>query len=312
MMVALGITFGLGAGAIDAGLNTYVASNFGEGLMQWLHASYGIGITLGPIIMTVGLNSLHTWRMGYAVVGTFQLLLGASFLFTLPLWRQKESHAGVDKPKRLTDYKTSYLETFGEPRVWLSALLFFLYTGAEVALGAWAYTLLTESRGIAPSLAGLWTGSYWATFTVGRMLAGIYTRHIGLHTLVRGSLTGALIGVVLLWWNPSDMVSLAGIGLTGFAIAPIFPALMSGTSQRVGPRFAVNTIGMEMSAAGIGSAAIPGLIGVLAKQTSLEVIPVCLMALFLVLLIGYSLSMLLKSRLEPEEKQDIKPVKVEP
>ena len=56
MMVLLGVVAGLGAGAIDAGLNTYVAAHFGEGLMQWLHASYGIGVTLGPIIMTIALD----------------------------------------------------------------------------------------------------------------------------------------------------------------------------------------------------------------------------------------------------------------
>ena len=56
MMVLLGVVAGLGAGAIDAGLNTYVAAHFGEGLMQWLHASYGVGVTLGPIIMTIALD----------------------------------------------------------------------------------------------------------------------------------------------------------------------------------------------------------------------------------------------------------------
>ena len=62
MMVLLGVFAGLGAGAIDAGLNTYVAAHFGEGLMQWLHASFGVGVTFGPIIMTVALTQLNSWR----------------------------------------------------------------------------------------------------------------------------------------------------------------------------------------------------------------------------------------------------------
>src|SRR5512137_2097508 len=77
MMVLLGVVAGLGAGAIDAGLNTYVAAHFGAGLMQWLHASYGIGVTLGPIIMTTALAVLNSWRAGYRVVGGFQLALAA-------------------------------------------------------------------------------------------------------------------------------------------------------------------------------------------------------------------------------------------
>jgi fucose permease len=165
MMVLLGVFAGLGAGAIDAGLNTYVASHFGEGLMQWLHACYGIGVTLGPIIMTIALTTLNSWRVGYRVVGGFQLALAACFVLTLPMWDKKETSVRSEEPKRLTDYKTPMGETLRQPQVWLSVLLFFLYCGAEVSLGTWTYSLLVESRGIAPAVAGLWAGSYWATFT---------------------------------------------------------------------------------------------------------------------------------------------------
>jgi fucose permease len=194
MMVLLGTVAGLGAGAIDAGLNTYVAANFGEGLMQWLHASYGIGVMLGPIIMTVALTRLNSWRAGYITVGLFQLGLAACFVLTLPMWRQQAVPAEAERPKSLTDYETPLGATLRQPRVWLSMLLFFLYTGTEFTLGLWTYTLLTEGRGIAPQAAGLLAGSYWATFTMGRVLAGLYARRVGANTLVQGSLIGALLG----------------------------------------------------------------------------------------------------------------------
>jgi fucose permease len=292
MMVVLGVMAGLGAGAIDAGLNTYVAAHFGEGLMQWLHASYGIGVTLGPIIMTIALTAVNSWRAGYDTVGGFQLLLAACFVLTLPMWLDKDSRLETEeKPKRLTDYQTPFGETLHHPQVWVSILMFFLYTGAEVSLGVWAYTLLTESRGILSEAAGLVTGSYWLMFTVGRVLAGLYAKRVSLHTIVQVSVVGAGLGAVLLWWNPAATVSLVGVALIGFAIAPIFPALVSGTSQRVGARYAANTIGMQMSAAGLSAAAIPSLVGVLARRTSLEVIPVCLFALFALLFALYWLSM---------------------
>src|SRR5512143_2684284 len=100
MMVLLGVFAGLGAGAIDAGLNTYVATHFGEGLMQWLHACWGIGITLGPIIMTVGLTSLNTWHFGYRVVGGFQIALATCFVLTLAMWRQSQATGGSEATKR--------------------------------------------------------------------------------------------------------------------------------------------------------------------------------------------------------------------
>ncbi|HRT32395.1 MAG TPA: MFS transporter, partial [Anaerolineae bacterium] len=204
---------------------------------------------------------------------------------TLSMWNQEETSPTVEQPQqRLTDYKTPMSETLRQPRVWLSVLLFLFYTGAEVTLGTWVYTLLTESRGVDPTAAGFWTGSYWAMFTVGRVLAGLYTRHVRANTLVRGSLSAALGGVLLLLWNPAPVANLIAVAVCGFAIAPIFPALVSGTSQRVGERFAANTIGMQIAGGGLGGAIVPAIAGVLARQFSLEVIPLWLVGLFVALL----------------------------
>ena len=294
MMVLLGVVAGLGAGAIDASLNTYVASNFGEGIMQWLHAFWGVGITIGPIIMTLGLTTFNTWRFGYRVVGGFQILLAVGFVLTLAMWTQQHApsskSAETETEKRLTDYKTPMRETLRQPQVWLSVVLFFMYTGAESSLGTWTYTLLTESRGVNLTLAGFLAGSYWFTFTIGRIVAGMFARRVGVNKLVLGGLAGALLGAALLVWNPSITANVVAVALIGLSIAPIFPAMMSGTPMRVGNHYAANTIGMQIAATGFGTAVIPSLMGVLARQISLEVIPVCLLAVYAGLLGFYLLA----------------------
>jgi fucose permease len=268
--------------------------------MQWLHACYGIGATSGPLIMTYALNTYQSWRIGYLTVSMFQLLLAVCFTLTLPMWRRDDQLIDIEKPKRLTDYRTPLTATLRQPRVWLSLLLFFLYTGAEVALGTWVYTLLTESRGIQPELAGLLVGSYWGFFTIGRVIAGMYVERIGVNRLVLGGLIVALAGAALLWWNPIPAANLMAVAVIGFAIAPIFPGFVSGTSRRVGVRFAVNTIGMQMTAAALGASSIPSLMGVLARHVTLEVIPVCLTALYMLQIGLYWLSQYyLSPRVEP-------------
>ena len=289
-MVALGVFAGLGAGGIDAGLNTYIATHFGEGLMQWLHASWGVGTTTGPLIMTLGLTTYNTWRFGYRVVGSFQIALAVAFVLTLAMWSQVGSASSGGEEKKLTDYKTPMGETSRQGHVWLCLLLFFLYVGAESALGTWTYTLLTESRGVDKALAGFFTGSYWFTFTIGRILAGLVARRVGVNKLVLGGLGGARLGAVLLIWNPFTLVNVVAVALIGVSIAPIFPAMMSGTRTRVGDRFAANTIGMQMAATGLGTVVIPSTMGVLARHISLEVIPVCLLAVYIGLLTVYFLA----------------------
>lgn len=290
LIVALGVVGGLGAGAIDAGINTYIASEHGEGLMQWLHASFGIGVTLGPIIMTAGINLFQTWRTGYLVVGSAQIALAACFAVTAGMWKREDGSAKQEEDKRLLDYKTSMRETIRQVGVWVSIMLFFIYVGVELTLGHWSYSLLTESRGIAPQTAGLLAGGYWGMFTVGRVLAGLYAQKAGTDLLLRGSILSALAGALLLLWNPSDTVSLIGIAVVGFSIAPIFPALVSSTGRRVSARHAANTIGMQISAAGLGGALLPGLAGALARRISLEVIPVFLVSLIVLLLVLYFVS----------------------
>ena len=290
MMVSLGVAAGLGAGAIDAGLNTYVASHFGEGLMQWLHASFGFGVTLGPIIMTAALTTFNSWRFGYRVVGAAQLLLALSFLLTVRMWRDDDIPHEQERERRLTDYGTPFRETLQQPVVWLNLLLFFLYTGAEFSFGSWTYSLLTLSRNIPVEIAGLWAGSYWATFTIGRILAGVLTRHFGMGNLLKTGFLAALAGSVLLWWNPFPQASILAVSVIGFAIAPIFPGLVSGTSARVGEHHAANTIGMQIAAAGFGGAVVPSLAGVLAENISLEAIPVYLVIVFLILITVYAVA----------------------
>jgi fucose permease len=199
------------------------------------------------------------------------------------MWGKNTGSAHEDESPRLTDYKTTISETLRQPAVWMSLLMFFIYTGVEASFGNWTYSLLTLSRHVSTEVAGLWSGSYWATFTIGRILAGLLTRRLGGKNLLAAGLLSATAGAALLWWNPFPTASIVAVSIIGFALAPIFPGLVSATGSRVGDHHAANTIGMQISAAGFGAAVIPGLAGLLAQNISLEVIPVYLTGLFVVL-----------------------------
>src|SRR5215212_8916981 len=87
VVVSVGVLAGLGGGAIDAGLNSYVALSHSPRLLSWLHACFGLGAATGPAIMSAVLEAGHPWRLGYAIVGAGQLLLGLCFLLTRGQWQ---------------------------------------------------------------------------------------------------------------------------------------------------------------------------------------------------------------------------------
>jgi len=166
-------------------------------------------------------------------------------------------------------------------------LLFFFYVGSEVTMGTWVYSLLTEGRGIDPQLAGYFAGSYWFTFTIGRILAGLLTQKVNIRTLVKICIVAALLAGVVLGLNLGMWVNLAAVAVIGFAFAPIFPGLMSGTPGQVGQQHSNNTIGMQAAAGTLGGTTLTSLVGVLARKFSLEVVPPAMIAFLACLLVGY-------------------------
>ena len=276
---------GLGAGAIDAGINTYVAKYHSSRMMQWLHASFGVGITSGPLIMTVGISMTSRWQSGYFVVSIAIAILATVFYVTKSMWIGITASGSEDQH---AEPEASLFETLKTIPAQLSMLIFFLYTGVELGLGMWTYSLLTESRGVAPEVAGFVTGSYWGMFTIGRIIAGLYSRRIADRKLIYLSVSLALLGIGLLMTNSGQLTSILGIGLAGFAIAPIFPGLVSHTASRVGRIHHANSIGLQIAAAGFGITIVPSLAGVLAKNFGLEAIPLYLLTVLSLMLLVFA------------------------
>ncbi|HET9529037.1 MAG TPA: MFS transporter [Blastocatellia bacterium] len=269
VMVALGALSGLGAGAIDAGLNTYAATHFSARTVNWLHAFYGVGATIGPVIMTGVIVAGSAWQMGYVIVGVFQLLLAACFGLTRAWWKD-----GVrqDAPERASTLAASNRSTLRLPVVWLSIAVFFFYTGLEAAAGAWAYSLFTEARGVSASSAGMWVSAYWGCLTAGRLLSGIVVGFVPVRALLRACMILIALGAAMIWLNLASLMSFLGLGLIGLASAPIFPSLIATTPARLGEAHAANGVGFQIAAAVLGQSLLPAAVGMFARSLGLEIV----------------------------------------
>jgi fucose permease len=280
---------GLGGGAIDACINAFAAVRFPAGRIAWLHASYGVGASLGPLLMTGILAAGLSWRWGYAVLAAVIALMGLGFLRTRDRWQTSPEPAGSPAHAALRD-------SLRKPVVLGSALLFFLYTGVEAIPGAWAYSLLTESRGVANALAGLSVALYWGSLTTGRLVSGALAHRIAPMRVLRASLLLAPLWGALLWAGFGFAPDLFAIAALGFSVGPVFPLLIAATPGRVGGPHSGNAVGVQVSLASLGWASLPATAGILARAQGLEAVPVFLVGCALAVLLLHEALASLESR----------------
>jgi fucose permease len=249
--------------------NLYFANNFNARLMNWLHAAFGLGAALGPLLMTELFRLEQSWRVGYFVIAAVHLGMVALFVITLKQWQNPTAHTEQSETNTAAP---SIFQSLRHPPVIFGILLFFVFTGMESTAGNWGYTMLTESRMVDIIVAGQWISLYWWSFTLGRLVFGFIGDRIPVKTAVWGCMFLMLGGAVLLTLNLGDVLSFIGLIVLGFALAPIFPLLMTITPERLGKLHATNAIGFQVGAAGLGIAASPALAGIIASNTSLEAI----------------------------------------
>lgn len=280
-MIALAFPLGLGAGAVDAGLNHFVARHYSSRHMNWLHACWGAGATLGPLIFSATLASGSSWSAGYAAIASCQLMLAAILLASLRLWSQTPQSA------HSTDHASEQAARCIAP-VWallLAPALFALYVAVEMGTGLWAASVLIESRHFAAETAGMAVTCYYGAIMGGRMLVGLVSDRLGNRRLIYLGLGIAGVGVALLTVSGFAALNVAGLLLLGLGCAPIYPGLMHETPRRFDPATAQRVIGWQVGTAYVGAMVMPGAFGVLAAHWGLEAIfPI--IAVFIVVLLA--------------------------
>lgn len=279
MLPLWAIPYGLGAGAVDAALNNYVALHFNSRQMSWLHCFWGLGAMISPAIMSFALTT-STWNNGYRIVGCVQLAIGLILLATLPVWKvHEESAAETEKAPALG--LSGALKVRGVPFVLLG---FLGYCALESTSMIWSSSYLVTVRGISEDTAAALASLFYIGMTAGRFIAGFFSDRLGDRKMIRlGSGIAAAGLVLLLLPVQNDLPAMAGFLITGLGCAPIYPCIIHATPTNFGADKSQAIIGIQMAFAYIGSTLMPPLFGVLAQYISMTLLPWYL-ALFLLLM----------------------------
>lgn len=279
MLIIFAVPYGLGAGAIDAALNNYVALHYKAKHMSWLHCFWGVGAIISPFIMSFALKNLN-WNSGYRIVGFIQLAIALLLLVTLPVWK-------INKTESTADTKhvglTAALKIKGVPFLLIG---FFAYCAAEATAMYWASTYFTEVKGISGDRAASFAALFYIGITLGRFASGFITERLGDRRMILLG-TGILACGIMILFIPvqSYMTAFAAFLVIGFGCAPIYPCIIHSTPANFGAENSGAIIGIQMASAYVGSTFIPPLFGLFGNAVGFSVMPVYLLAFFALMII---------------------------
>ena len=273
-MLPIAVVLGLGAGAIDAGLNNYIALHYSVGQMNFLHCFYGIGVSLSPYLMSVALRETG-WRWGYRYAFLIQLLITIILLCSMPLWKKDAAEAGEERQKSL-----SLVEMFRIPTVRVVWVLMLATNSIEYVCGTWGSTYLVQAHGFSAERGALSLTLYYAGLALGRLLSGVLSGKI--HTWKRIGIGCAIIcAAIVLMLLPIDGIApVIGLCLIGLGNGSIYPNLIHLTPYNFGRDVSQSVMGSQIAFAYIGVMLAPPLTGAVTRFFGFAAYPVLLAVLY--------------------------------
>ena len=272
------VPYGLGAGAVDAALNNYVALNYSSRHMSWLHCMWGIGATTGPYIMGWVLSGGGSWTSGYRTIFFIQIVFALALFLSLPLWKDAKSSEKSENDKVL-----SLPEIVRIPGVKEIMVVFFCYCAIEQTSGLWASSYLVLHKGVDSETAAFFGSIFFLGITVGRALNGFLAEKFSDSQLIRLGMLIVALGIAAMLLPLGETMSLAGLVLIGLGCAPIYPCIIHSTPFNFGVDRSQAIVGVEMASAYIGNILMPPLFGIVAEYISIALMPLYLAAILLLM-----------------------------
>ena len=269
VLLAIAIPYGLGAGGVDAALNNYVAIHYESRHMSWLHCMWGVGASLGPVIMGQALAG-SGWQGGYRIIGIFQVVLTGVLLFSLPLWKLPQDVMGGEP---FTPQHRSFpelLKITGVPEV---LVCFLCYCALESTAGMWASSYCTLVRGLDAQTAASWASLFYLGITAGRFVSGFLTIKMSDRNMIRLGQVLIALGILLVLLPAGNNVLFVGLILIGLGCAPVYPCIIHETPVNFGRELSMSMTGLQMAFAYVGSCLAPPLFGLLAQNVTPRLYP---------------------------------------
>lgn len=261
------VMIGLGAGMLEILLNRsaeFLAGRAPAAALARLHAPYGLGAVVMPLLVEAALGLGLGWRWAPGVVAAvLALAMGLALRWAaLPVPHgQAGTHWGHLPWGPLLPF----------------VLILVIYVGAEVAVGGWVTTYFAE-RGLGESLGRWVTAAFFLCFALGRVVFATVAERAGYRRTVQA--TSGLAAAALLLPVASPALAPLGFALAGLAFSLIFPTMLAWGARRF-PEHRAPVASLSIAATGAGAAVVPFGVGLVVQAAGPGALPPLLVGLTL-------------------------------
>lgn len=272
------VPYGLGAGSIDTVLNNYVATHYKSRHMNWLHCFWGIGASVGPLIMSLALTNNLKWTNGYQIIGIIQSIILLIIIASLPLFKKTE----IDDKKDITNL--SILKRLRIPGVIFMLFSFISYCGIECIAGLWASSYLVLIKGLDSASSSRFASLFFLGITIGRFISGLFSDKLGDQKMIIIGLVIIFTGVIMIFIPRLQITMIIGLLVLGIGCAPIYPSLVHSTPSLFGKNISQSIISLEMASAYVASTVISPIFGLIVNYFGIHLYPLTIFILTLLLI----------------------------
>lgn len=281
-MVPLAVVLGLGAGAIDSGLNNYVALHFKASHMNFLHCFYGVGVSLSPYLMSQALSNIG-WRGGYRYAFYVQAAIAILLIISVPLWKKTSS---ADETEEEKEVNLTLLQMTKMPEVRLVWIIMLATNAIEYACGVWGSTYLVSEKGFEAEQGALALTVYYVGMSIGRFVSGLLADKISTWKRIG---IGAFIlapAIVIMLLPLHGAVSVIGLFLIGLGNGSIYPNMIHLTPHNFGKEVSQSIMGSQIAFAYIGVMLAPPTVSLVSGMFGIRIYPVLLAVLYVAMVIS--------------------------
>ena len=280
-MIPLAIVLGLGAGAIDSGLNNYVALHCKASHMNFLHCFYGVGVSLSPYIMSQAFSNVG-WRGGYRYAFYVQLAIALLLIFSIPLWKKNSSAQETDEERGVTLSVSAMIKKSEVRLVWVIMLM---TNAIEYACGVWGSTYLVEEKGFEIEHGALALTVYYVGMSIGRFVSGLLANKIKTWKRIFIGCVILAPAIIMMLLPLNGVFAVVGLFLIGLGNGSIYPNMIHLTPHNFGKEVSQSIMGSQIAFAYIGVMLAPPMVSLISGVFGIRVYPLLLALLYVVMVV---------------------------